>query len=482
MDTSDDSIDTVYLGERIADYRSSGHPTWTSYLNTLSTRLRRFYLDQPPNQADFKPTAISALHVPDYDNSGTQAPYYEPKDPALPHSADQEPTRLGGYPATTRHISDVTHQQRGRPILSNPNRPQHDNPASPKTHQDPLPHSSHANGQHPPQSSKLPLGSDTVPSGTARLRDILTTLRKTQNSTPPNPPNTSRPGGYHTGNDSAHSSDSDNDPNPPGLPEAAHIQTWITSQLPWSQYRQRLPTHQRLAYGNRSPPHVVRQAPNQQHIWANHNDSIDRFRPAQRMAAFHASNSPTWSEYLKTLPPHTRRAYLDHPPMSDDYRPTPARIPHESTHPNNDLKDPARPHPADAEDPHQPPNDHTSRLEGYTSHLRHANDPPPHTRLQPPHSTTSSNYTQTPPNRVGSHLTPKIARATAPKPNGDPSDVPEEMPARPIGPHYNMDNTTGPTPRERTRAILHELRRNPLDPRTRGIPSHNKLIPDVLLG
>jgi hypothetical protein len=78
MDISDDSIDPVYLSERIADFRSSSHLTWTSYLNTLSPRIRRAYLDQPPNPADFNPTAISAIHEPDYYNSGTQAPYYEP--------------------------------------------------------------------------------------------------------------------------------------------------------------------------------------------------------------------------------------------------------------------------------------------------------------------------------------------------------------------------------------------------------------------
>jgi hypothetical protein len=155
MDFSDESIDPVYLRERIADFISSGHPTWTSYLNTLSHRIRQAYLDQPPNPADFKPTAISALHVPDYDNSGTQAPHYEPKDPARPHSADQEPTRLGGYTATTRHISDVIHQQRGRPILSNSNRPQPANPASPKNHQDPfhIPVTPTANTRHSHPSS-----------------------------------------------------------------------------------------------------------------------------------------------------------------------------------------------------------------------------------------------------------------------------------------------------------------------------------------
>ena len=41
MDTSDESIDPVYLRERIADFRSSGHLTWTSYINTLSPRIRR---------------------------------------------------------------------------------------------------------------------------------------------------------------------------------------------------------------------------------------------------------------------------------------------------------------------------------------------------------------------------------------------------------------------------------------------------------
>ena len=104
MDFSDESIDPVYLRERITDFRSSGHPTWTSYLNTLSHRIRQAYLHQPPNPADL-PTAISALHVPDYDKSGTQAPYYEPKDPALPHPADQEPTRLGGYASTLAAVS-----------------------------------------------------------------------------------------------------------------------------------------------------------------------------------------------------------------------------------------------------------------------------------------------------------------------------------------------------------------------------------------
>ena len=143
MDFSDESIDPVYLRERIADFRSSGHPTWTSYLNTLSHRIRQAYLDQPPNPADFKPTAIIALHVPDYDNSGTQAPYYEPQDPALNHPADKEPTRLGGYASTNRHISDVIHQQRGRSILSTSRSINPETPVYPAAHHDPTPNSSH---------------------------------------------------------------------------------------------------------------------------------------------------------------------------------------------------------------------------------------------------------------------------------------------------------------------------------------------------
>jgi hypothetical protein len=118
MDFSDESIDPVYLRERIADFISSGHPTWTSYLNTLSHRIRQAYLDQPPNPADFKPTALSALHVPDYNNNGTQATHHEPKNPAQPHPDDQDPTSLGGYAPTNRHISDIIYQQRGRSILS----------------------------------------------------------------------------------------------------------------------------------------------------------------------------------------------------------------------------------------------------------------------------------------------------------------------------------------------------------------------------
>ena len=387
MDNSDESIDTVPLRERITDFRNSGHPTWTSYLNTLSTRLRQFYLDHPPNQVDFKPTAISALHVPDYDNSGTQAPYYEPKDPARPHPDDQKPTPLGGYTSTTRHISDVTHQQRGRSILSNPSRPQPETPVYPSVNQDSLLHPSHANGPTTPQSFKPPPGSDTVPPGTARLREILTNLRKPQTLPPPNPHNP-RPEGYHTGHDPAQSSDSDNDHHPPGLTAATQIQDWIASQLPWSQYRQRLPTHQRLAYGDRSPPHIVRQAPNQEYLWAHHDDSIDNFRPAKRMAAFHTRNSPTWSEYLKTLPAHTRRAYLDHPPMPADYRPTHTSNPHKSAHPNdttrttnNELKGPARPHVADEGHQHKPPADHTSSSEGYKAHPRPATDPTPRKRF-----------------------------------------------------------------------------------------------------
>eukprot|EP01036_Dinobryon_divergens_P061801 gene61801-biopygen28497 len=400
MDNSDESIDTVPLRERLTDFQNSGHHTWTSYLNTISTRLRQFYLDHPPNQVDFKPTEISALHVPDYDNSGTQAPYYEPKDPARPHPDDQKPTPLGGYTSTTRHISDVTHQQRGRSILSNNSQSQPETPVYPSANQDSLPRSSHANGHTTPQSSKLSPGSATVPPGTARLREILTNLRKPQTLPPPNPHST-RPEGYPTGHDHAQSSDSDNDPHPPGLTAAAQIQAWIASQLPWSQYRQRLPTHQRLAYGERSPPHIVRQAPNQEYLWAHHDDSIDNFRPAKRMAAFHTSKSPTWSEYLKTLPAHTRRAYLDHPPMPADYRPTHTRNPHKSAHTkdtthttNNELKGPARPHTTDAGHHHQPPADHTSGSEGYKAQPRPATNPTPRKRFQLPQPSTLDSPTR----------------------------------------------------------------------------------------
>ena len=315
MDISDDSIDPVYLRERIADFRSSGHLTWTSYLNTLSPRIRRAYLDQPPNPTDFKPTAISALHVPNYDNSGTPAPYYEPKDPAPPIPADQEPTRSGGYTTTNRHISDVTHQQRGRPILSASCTFSTDPHVHPAVHLNQPTTNNQSDVHDPPQQNQPPSLSDTVPPDTARLRSILTNLRKSQTSPNPNPPNTNRPGGYYTGHDSAHSSDSDKDTHhvpatrtspPPEDISDAQIQAWISSQLPWSLYRQLLPTHQRLAHGNRPPPTIVRQAPNQQYLWAHHTDSIDSFRSAQR---FHTSTSPTWSDYLTTLPARTRRAY-----------------------------------------------------------------------------------------------------------------------------------------------------------------------------
>eukprot|EP01035_Chromulina_nebulosa_P000823 gene823-biopygen701 len=66
--------------------------------------------------------------------------------------------------------------------------------------------------------------------------------------------------------------------------------------------------------------------------------------------------------------PHTRRAYLDHPPMPGDYRPTHACKPHEPAPLNDvthktthDLKDPARPHPTDAEHHNRTLGDHTSR-------------------------------------------------------------------------------------------------------------------------
>ena len=453
IDNSDESIDSIPLRERFSAFRNSGHPTWTSYLNTLSTRIRNFYLDHPPNQADFQPTAVSALHVPDYNDNGTQAPYYEPKDPALPHPDDHAPTRLGGYTSTSRHISDVIHQQRGRSILSTSSRTQPETSAPTSSNQESRPHSSNPNSHHTPPSIKPPPGSDSVPPGTARLRDILTNLRTQQKQPPPTINNATRPEGYYTGQGPAHSSDSDNDPHRPGLSEDARIQAWIASQLPWSQYREQLPTHQRIAYGDSFPPHVVRLEPNQQYLWANHHNSIDSLSPANRLADFYSSHISTWTEYLKTQPSHIRKAYWDHPPTPCDYhQQAKSRSPDITHTPIAAPKDPARAYPEDEGHPKQPPAQHTRRntcSEGYQGQPRHPTALKHRKRFNLPQASTPTTTNQAAPSRPRSNLTTKTARATAPPPTRDPPGTEEEVTVRSAAPYnpYSITSATHPSRR-----------------------------------
>lgn len=174
--------------------------------------------------------------------------------------------------------------------------------------------------------------------------------------------------------------------------------------------------------------------------------------------------------------------------MPGDFPPPTTLASQEPAHPNEptpvsitELKDTAQPHTDDHDDPNQAPADHSpidTRLEGYAQKPRHNSDPIHRKHFQLPEPSRSSTNRQPPYHRTRPHPTPKLTRATALQPYGKPSDEQKEVPACPIGQHYMDIDLTGLDSRERTSAILYELRRNPLDPLTRGIPSHNKLIPD----
>lgn len=301
------TTDNVHISERLSDFRSSGHTTWTDYLDTTSHRIRRAYLDQPPNQGDFQPTATSALHVPDYDNNGTQAPYYEPKDPAQPHPDDQKPNRLGGYTPHHRHASDIIYRQQGRSILSNSRSPSPKPPDSPASRPASTTIPFRAEAPTHPTPSKSHFVSGIVPPGTIRLRSILTDLRKSKTPPTTNPPNTSSLGGYYTGrpNDhlpnQTHSSARPFSTTLPPRTQTAMIDTWqdVIPDLPSAR-----PRH--VPANLRSPADDPTRTARSQFLNRHNNTDVHTPRAAKRPRD-DAAETPT-----------PRRPYVFKEPPSDE--------------------------------------------------------------------------------------------------------------------------------------------------------------------
>ena len=123
--------------------------------------------------------------------------------------------------------------------------------------------------------------------------------------------------------------------------------------------------------------------------------------------------------------------------MPCDYRQKANSRPHDVTKTlSTGLKDPARPHPADARRTNQPLAEHNlpnNSSGGYKEHQRPVPANTHRKRSHLPPAFNSSTNNQAPPDRLGTHLTPKTARATTPKPNGDPSDRREAATLHPIG-------------------------------------------------
>ena len=101
---------------------------------------------------------------------------------------------------------------------------------------------------------------------------------------------------------------------------------WIDSQLPWDIFRQTIPLFRDTPIELCGPPTLQRDLPNRTFMYAQDAPSADTLDSFNRISAFLRSGL-SWSNYLTTLPPLTRKSYLNMPPTHSDYLDTPRHRP-----------------------------------------------------------------------------------------------------------------------------------------------------------
>ena len=121
-----------------------------------------------------------------------------------------------------------------------------------------------------------------------------------------------------------HHSTDDEEPQPPP-PEQAdptdyQILGWISTAIPWSDYRHRLSPTLRKRYGHTLPPNVYRLKPNREYMLDPSNQVNDPLTVQDRLLAY-SRTGLSWTNYLATISPSQRAIYEGIPPMYPDYQP-----------------------------------------------------------------------------------------------------------------------------------------------------------------
>jgi hypothetical protein len=100
----------------------------------------------------------------------------------------------------------------------------------------------------------------------------------------------------------------------------AQLTHWTTTQLEWHTFRRRIPELSQTPDELCSAPPIHRDMPNREFMWQYEGSSPDTVNVNTRILGYLQSRLPSWTVYLRTLPPTVRRHYLNMPPTIADLR------------------------------------------------------------------------------------------------------------------------------------------------------------------
>ena len=100
----------------------------------------------------------------------------------------------------------------------------------------------------------------------------------------------------------------------------AQLTQWTTTQLEWHTFRRRIPELSETPDELCGAPPIHRDMPNREFMWQYEGSSPDTINVNNRILGYLQSRLPSWTSYIRTLPPIVRRHYLNMPPTIADLR------------------------------------------------------------------------------------------------------------------------------------------------------------------
>ena len=98
---------------------------------------------------------------------------------------------------------------------------------------------------------------------------------------------------------------------------------WVRFQLPWHEFRHRIPALTDKPDALCAPPSINRLYPPHQYLLDHQQCTPDQLGVNDRTSHFYQSDCQSWTQYLLALPPMVRRYYQTTlPPSTNDYPPT----------------------------------------------------------------------------------------------------------------------------------------------------------------
>ena len=109
---------------------------------------------------------------------------------------------------------------------------------------------------------------------------------------------------------------------PPATISDTQLADWVQSQLPWHEFRQRIPALQNAPDELCGPPNIPRLYPPHQYMLDHQHGTPDQLGVNDRTHRFYRDPHPnTWTQYITTLRPLVRRYYNTLPPFCHNYPP-----------------------------------------------------------------------------------------------------------------------------------------------------------------